>query len=763
MKFSYQWIRELVPGLHTPARELERLITVHTAECDGIHPIAQLLKGARHAVLVSVDPIPDVKSVRATVDIGGPARLTVVCGAPNCRVGLRTIWVPAGLKVLHGIESEGMLASPAELGIGRFAEGIIELDAAGLDLQPDDVIEIDNKSLTHRPDLWGHLGMAREVAAISKQRLHDPVDLGLLPAGSDSFDVRIDDYGLCPRFSAIAFENVRVGPSPWWLQYRLISAGLNPINNIVDITNYVMAELAQPMHAFDRDRLRGDRLIVRRAHEGEELAALNQETYKLTPATCVVADAAGAVSVAGIIGGMESAIGSNSTRVVFESANWNASNIRKTSSALKLRTDASMRFEKAQDPVNTVRALARAIALMSQICPEARLAGRLTDDYRTLPNATSIRLNLDVLDRKLGVSVPPRDVEEILTRLDFAVSPEAERIWRVGVPSWRATKDVSVADDLVEEVGRMIGYDTIAPTAPAAACTVPPDNPNRTWHRQIRSLLTARGYTEVYNYSFLSDAQADRFQLPATDLVRVINPIASDQNLLRSSLIPGIFANLELNAKHYPAFRLFEIGREIHNRGAELPREVTHLVAAVYLSDSTGLFELKGVAESLAPGSHVTQTEDTLAFEHPARTANVYLGEHLIGRLFEAYPSLIGSGRAAVLDLNLDRVGELNSATRAYMPIRRFPSSAFDLSFAVPLREPNGNVQAQIREFAGGLLESVAYLSEYVGPQVPAGMKNISYRLTVGAPDRTLSAEEIGFVRARVIAGMHDRGFEMRT
>jgi phenylalanyl-tRNA synthetase beta chain len=510
MKFSYQWIQDCVPGLDTPAAELEHLITVHTAECEGVHPAGELLKGARVAVVLSAEPVAGTHITKAVVDIGEGETITVACGAPNCRAGMRTIWAPVGRKTIQGIESNGMLASPAELGLGRDASGIIEWGAAALALDPDRIVEIDNKSLTHRPDLWGHLGMAREVAAITAKQLIDPADLSLLPTGSDSFNVHIADYELCPRFSVVVFENVRVAPSPYWLQYRLMSVGLNPINNIVDITNFVMAELAQPMHAFDRDKLRGDRLIVRPARDGETLLALDETEYTLTPADGVVADQDGAVSIAGIIGGRPSAIADETTNVVFESANWKASLIRKTSARLRLRTDASMRFEKAQDPANTVRALARAIALMRIVCPEARLVGGSTDDYRSLPQSSSILLRLDVLNRKLGRDVPEPEVRAILERLEFGVDSAGPGALQVTVPSFRATKDIAVADDLVEEVGRMIGYDTITPAPPFVACTVPPDNPERVWYRELRALVTARGFTEVYNYSFLSDAQAGR-------------------------------------------------------------------------------------------------------------------------------------------------------------------------------------------------------------------------------------------------------------
>ncbi len=764
MRFSYQWIKDFVPGLSASAEELEHLITVRTAECDGIHPVGQLLAGARVARVLTAERVGETHITKTTVDIGLSAPITVACGAPNCRAGMTAIWVPIGTKTIQGVESNGMLASAHELDLSRDHAGVIEWNEPAIDLAPDQIIEIDNKSLTHRPDLWGHLGMAREVAAITKRPLVDPVDISLLPGGSDSYDILVEDFDLCPRFSVVVFENVTVRPSPAWLQYRLTSVGLNPINNIVDVTNYVMAELAQPMHAFDRDKLRGDRLIVRAARAGETLMALDKEEYPLTPAYGVVADSTGPVSLAGIIGGLYSAISETTRNVVFESANWKASSIRKTSAALKLRTDASMRFEKAQDPANTVRALARAIALMKIVCPEACLAGRLTDVYESLPGLRTIRLNLDVLNRKLGRDVPAAEARDILERLAFSVDDREPGIFQVVVPSWRATKDVSVADDLVEEVGRMIGYDSITPAAPLVECTVPPDNPERAWHRELRALLAARGFTEVYNYSFLSDEQAHQFEL-SEGSVRVLNPIASDQNLLRSSLIPGIFHNLRLNSKHFNSFRFFEIGREIHGAPSGLlPLEVTHLAAASYIADGNaepGLFQLKRIAEAIVPGVQIKPTSETRSYEHPARTGNVILNGNVIGRLFEAHPRML-EGRAAVLDVDLDNIFANRPAAAKYTPIRRFPSSAFDLSIIAPKRELAGDLEARLRGLAGPLLESIIYLREYTGPQVPEDRKSVSYRLTLGAPDRTLSSEEVNAVRAGMIAKMRGLGYEMR-
>jgi len=660
MKFSYNWLRDLVDQLDTPPGELAQLITIKTAESEGVEP--------------------------------------------------------------HG---------------------------------EDHVIEIDNKSLTHRPDLWGHYGMAREVAAILGRKLVDPVKPAEFP-GSAPVRVSIEDHALCPRYSALVFENVTVRPSPEWLQQRLEAVGLNPINNIVDVTNYVLAEIAQPMHAFDAAKLQGDEIIVRSARAGETIKALNDESYLLDPSNLVIADPAGPVAIAGIIGGADSAISNSTTRIVLESANFNASSVRKTSSRLRLRTDASMRFEKAQDPVNTIRGLERAFALLQEVSPGIRLVGGLADNYRPLPVPPPVVLPLDWLDRKLGRAISGEQVRAILESLEFRVEEIAPRVFSVFVPSWRVTKDVSIKEDLVEEVGRMIGYDSIPPVAPLTPARVPPASPEREFHHRVRQMAAAQGFTEVHNYSFISEEMARVFSVDVAAHVQVSNPIVSDQNLLRTSLLPGIWKNINDNARHFDHFRLFEIGRAIHP-----DREVPRFTAAMFSKDEdvAGLFELKRLAECLLPGVSVRPAEATQSYEHPRRTGDVLHGETNVGRLFEFHPKMIEGGRASVLDLDLTRLLQFQPTPERYQPLRRFPESAFDLSVVANPRTLIADVQAALEKLAGDTLLSIVFLREFA---LADEARSLSYRLTLGAPDRTLSADEVGLVRSRIIDGMRSAGYELR-
>ena len=748
---------------------LEKLITMKTAECEGIELVGALLDRACAARVESVEPIPNSHNVKTVVDAGRYGRKTVVCGAPNCRPGLITAYVPIGRKVIQGVESDGMLASGAELGINRDHSGVLELESqVGAPIPgcvPDSIIEIDNKSITHRPDLWGHLGMAREVAAILGHALNDPVRTELLPGGPAAIQIQVQDLNLCPRYSALVFENVTVKPSPLWLQYRLAAIGLNPINNIVDMTNYVMAELAQPMHAFDADLLKGGTIFVRPAKPGERFRALNEEEYTLDPSNLVIADAGGAIALGGVIGGLDSAISEKTTRVVLESANFQASSIRKTSSAIKLRTDASMRFEKAQDPANTVRGIARAIELLQELSPGIRPVGGLADQKKNFAPPPPIELPLDWLMRKLGRAMEPSEVRGILERLAFGVSESRQGIFTVTVPSWRATKDITIKDDLVEEVGRMVGYDSIVPQAPLVPAAVPRENAERRFQQDARQMFADRGFTETYNYSFLSEDTVSALGFDPAAHVRVANPIASDQALMRASLLPGLWKNVAENLKHREAFRIFEIGLEIHKQPQGLPDEVPHLAAAIYDRHGDGtaaLFEIKSAAECLLPGVQACP-HASRSFEHPARAADLLWRGETVGRLFELHPSLLEAGRAAFLDLDLRVVQRLGAAEKRYTPIRRYPSSAFDLSVIAGLREHAGKLQSEIASFAGPLLETIEFVRQYTGAPLEEDRKSVTFRLTVGAPDRTLSSEEIGEIRGRIIEGMRQRGYELRV
>lgn len=404
-----------------------------------------------------------------------------------------------------------------------------------------------------------------------------------------------------------------------------------------------------------------------------------------------------------------------------------------------------------------MRGIQRAVELLEKVSPGIRIAGGLADAHRLPPPPPPIVLPLDWLERKLGRALPAANVRAILEALAFKVEEIEEGKFAVFVPTWRATKDISIKEDLAEEVGRMVGYDSITPVAPLTPARVPPASPRREFHNRIREMAAAQGFTEVYNYSFLSDEQALAFGFDPAAHVRVSNPIAVGQNLLRRSLIPLIAKNIADNARFFDQFRLFEVGREIYP-----DREVSHFAAAIFAKDdgAGGLFELKRLAECLAPGAIVRPARAARSYEHPHRVAEVLIDGTAVGSLFEFHPRVIESGRAAVLDLDLDALEALVRPPQRYQPLRRFPASAFDLSVVAPARELIGDVQERLVRLAGEQLLSIAFLREFA---LPSGERSLSYRLTVGSAERTLSSEEVSAIRARIIEGMRAAGYELRV
>ncbi len=431
---------------------------------------------------------------------------------------------------------------------------------------------------------------------------------------------------------------------------------------------------------------------------------------------------------------------------------------------MKLRTDASMRFEKAQDPNNTVRALARAVELLEIVSPGIRLCGGLIDNFKAPPAPPPITLPMEWLVRKLGRPIETAEVRSILESLEFGATEPTPGVFSVTVPSWRATKDNTIKDDLLEEVGRMVGYGSIPPVPPLKPVQRPWVNQERLFHHDVRQAVAAQGFTETYNYSFISDSMALRFGFAPESHIRVTNPISVEQSLMRVSLLPGIHKNIVDNSRYSGEFRLFEIGNEIHKREAgQLPHEIPHLMAAIHTkSDGTAAFyELKRLAECLMPGCDVAPGEPR-DYEHPARTAAITWRGEPTGRIFELHPSLVESGRASILDLDLEVLFKLGPAPKRYQPLRRFPSSSFDLSVVTGLHTLTGELGSQISTAAGSNCDAVEFLYSYQGQPLPEDKQSLSYRITVAAPDHTLSNDELTAVRASIIEALKSSVYYLR-
>ncbi|MDH5561987.1 MAG: phenylalanine--tRNA ligase subunit beta, partial [Deltaproteobacteria bacterium] len=582
MKLSLNWVRDFITlDENLQNKELIETITLSVCEVEGFEETGRHLKDIITAQVLSIKPHPNAEKLTlVTIDLGH-RQLEIVCGASNFKPSDKVAYaglgvcLPDGTKIkkakIRGIESEGMLLAEDELGFSEDHEGVMILPPKAnlgetLDqIYPDQVdviMEIDNKSITHRPDLWGHYGFAREFGTIYKTPIKSlpskPEDIR--GEGKALIDVEVICKDYVPRFSGLSIENLEARPSPDWIRYRLNRVGLRPINNLVDITNYVMLELGQPMHAFDAAQIKGQKLIVRLAKNGDRVMTLHKKEVDLTDEDMTICDTNGASVVAGVVGGVNSGVTENSTAIFLEAANWNPVLIRKTSTRIGLRTDASQRYEKGLDPELTVFAIARATDLLRLSNPELKIRGGLVDIFGKKIDPVTVETSLNFIRERLGKNIASNEILGILERLGFRITRKEPKLV-VEVPTYRRTGDVSIPEDLVEEIGRIHGFNHIAPLAPQFPIERPIFNQQRLFERKIRNGLAQSGFHEVLSYPLSSSKLEERFDLDQSQMLRIINPVSDHQEQMRTSMLPHFADCVYKNQKIAFDFSVFEIGR----------------------------------------------------------------------------------------------------------------------------------------------------------------------------------------------------------
>jgi phenylalanyl-tRNA synthetase beta chain len=680
-----------------------------------------------------------------------------------------------------------MLCSAIELGLGEDAAGILILGPGatrGQDLHElyprDTILELEIKS--NRPDLLCHLGIAREVGAIFKLPLKEP-KIPTTRIGDAPELVRIEAADGCRRFNGRLINGVTTAASPPWMQARLRAAGLRPISNIVDITNYVMLESGQPLHAFDYRRLKDSRVVVRRARDGEEIACLDGKTRRLTTRDMVVADSERAQGIAGIIGGAESAVHDGTTDVFLEAATWEPRSIRRTSRMLGLRTEASSRFEKGMSPALSLPAVERAAALVAELAGGTATAS--TDVYPGPLKPITIEVDADRIERVLGVKVGLGEARGILERLRFTVEGADPRL-RVQPPEFRL--DCSLPEDLVEEVGRIYGYDRIPSTLPGTRTPVRDLYERRDADETAREVLAGRELDEAVTGSIVSAANTPAIALPmaASVLVRIKNPMAENRDGLRRSLLPGLLEALALNARQdHGGARLFELGSVFWKTKSDAVEEPQVLAMAAHVPSGgaeAAAAELRALQATLTTvrdrfalaSTDLKQTEfpsmnpGPFAGFHPGRTGEIVDEGESIGIVGEVHPELLHSlglpGRAVVVEVLFERFTGGGQRTPEARPLPRFPGVRRDLTVVIQGKVAASQVLQVIRQRGGYTLRDISMVSEYQGPQLGAGARSLSFRLDFQADDRTLTNEEVSAVQQRVIDGLKQEfGAEVRS
>ena len=817
MKVPISWLRDYVDITLTPEAlaerltlaglEVEKVIRIgETWERDKIF-VGQVLEVRRH---------PDAdRLVLARVNYGAPQPLTVVTGAPNLYPyagqdlsngrGPKVAFAIAGAQhvdghseerrvvrlkpgKIRGIASEGMVMSEKELDLSDEHEGVIILPddapvgAPLVDYLGDAILEFDIKGAFGY--LQSVIGIAREVAALTGQALRlppgaAPVDQkAQIVADPDFVGIRIDAPDLCLRYSAALMEGLVVGPSPYWMQQRLLRAGMRPINNLVDVTNYLMLELGQPLHAFDYDLLRlrtteaKPAIIMRRAHPGEHLTTLDGVDRTLDPDMLLITDTAGAVAVAGVMGGANTEIQAGTTRILLEAANFNFLSIRRTGQLLKLTSEAALRFGKRVDPELTIPALTRAGELLRQV------AGGAThpvygDVYPGKPETRTIDLEPDYVSRLLGVAIPLPEIVRILRGLEFGVSPRLSisDTLQVTVPSYR--QDVNIPADLVEEIGRIYGYDRLPSTL--LQDELPPQRRNLALEGEtkVRDVLTGCGLDEAITYSMINPADDARLQQgpPADACVKVLNPLSADRSHLRRTLLSNLLHATRANLRFRERVTIFELGRVFLPRpGQTLPAEPRRLGAVLVgprepatwqPHDVTplGFFDLKGVVETLLDRlevRNVTWERGEHPGMHPGRTAQVVVGGQAAGTVGELHPQVraawdLPALPVALMELDLDILLANWGEAAPMTAISGQPAVYEDLAVIVDDSLPAAQVDGLIRQTGGKTLVDLRLFDVYRGQPVPEGKKSLAYNLAFQASDRTLTDEDVRKLRHKIV------------
>ncbi len=766
-------------------------LTMVGLEVEAVFDRYDYLKNVVVGRVVAMSPHPNSNKLKCCMVDFGNAQISVVCGAPNVQVGCLSALALPGTELpdgtiveagmIRGADSMGMLCSEAELGLGTDHSGIMILDASATVGAPlavvlnlsDWVFEI---GLTpNRSDCLSLIGIAREVAAIQNTSLTYPEIK--LPNGkgdihqTTSVSILAPDH--CPRYAARVLTKARVEPSPFWLQDRLISVGIRPVNNVVDITNFVMMETGQPLHAFDFDRLAGQRIVVRTAAAGESFTTLDHKTRTLSADMLMICDGEKPVAVAGVMGGCNSEIEADTRSILIESACFDPTGIRKTAKYFGMNTDASHRFERGVDPEGTVFALDRAAALMAEICGGILVEGVIDerpDDRKPAP----LVLSAEAANRLLGTRIDATDMDRMLASIGFTVEPLNSDQRKVTPPSFRV--DVSRPVDLVEEIARLSGYDRIPTTFPVISEGSIRSFPSRTPREQILRFMTGMGFSETITYSFVHPQSCRYLRLESGDFktrsLAVLNPLSEDQGIMRTSLIPGmleaVHRNISMQSKN---LKLFEVGNVFISNGRDaLPDEIEMLCGlwtgarhevSWYAPDAAcDFYDIKGAVETLLAALHIHDvrfsrtTALACPYLKPGYAAGIQCGEHVVGYVGLLHPETLNAFNIKqvvyVLEMDVRKLFAAVPVFRQAAPIPRYPAVARDITMILSKTLESGRIIEMVRNMRDPTVESIALFDVFEGGHLPADKKSLSFRLTYRSASATLEDETVNAHHKRI-------------
>jgi len=791
MLVPISWLKDFV-DIPENINDLSERLTMSGSNVEGIEHWGREIKKVVVGLITKVEKHPDAdKLLVVQVDVGNE-QLQIVTGATNIKEGhkvpvaLHGSIIAGGKKIraskLRGVESAGMLCSAEELGFDD--HGLPQEVQEGIFILPDDApvgadikeylnledTVIDFEITPNRPDCLSIIGMAREVAASFKLNLHLP-GIHLKEEGEKKAEevakVHIESDDLCRRYVARLVEDVVIKPSPLWMQRRLQTAGVRPINNIVDITNYVMLELGQPLHAFDFDKIEGGSIIVRRGRPSEKMETLDGVMRDLNENMLVIADVNKPLAIAGVMGGAESEITPATTRILLESANFLGSSIRQTSRQLGLRSESSMRFEKGIDPNLCIKAADRACELIEQLGAGKVLKGYI-DVYPGKTYSKTIRFDPDKINKVLGTHISPDEMVDILERLEIKVNI-SETGFEAIVPTFRM--DLSQEADIVEEIARIYGYDRLPITLPEGNVTHGRLNEKQKFLNEIKDFMVYNGYSEVYTFSFVSPRVFDKINAPEDSNLRqaisLLNPLGEDHSIMRTTLIPNMLDVVRYNLSHkVNEVKLFEVGAVYLAKKLpleELPHENLR-ISMTLCGDNVNFYDLKQVIEAvfyrLQIQDYKFEQSQHFAF-HTGRCARITIDGIEIGYAGEIHPDVLEnyeiSKKTYLAELDLDIILSKASRKVAFKPLPKFPSSDRDLAIVVEEKVLAADVINAIKEIGGKLLEEVELFDVYQGSQIAEGYKSMAFSLIFRAEDRTLTDKEVNDTVEKITAGLEEK------
>jgi len=665
--------------------------------------------------------------------------------------------------------------------------------AIDMSLFDDWVIEVDNKSITHRPDLWGHYGIARELAAAQHLKLkpYPVVSIAELnPAGAPEVPIVIDDPAKSPRYSALRFTGVRPQPAPLWMQVRLAHVGLRPIDILVDLTNYIMCELGQPMHAFDAGNI--DRIEVAVAQPGEKFTTLDGLTRTLPAGALMIQSHRRSVALAGIMGGVETEIKPTTTDLLLESANFEASTIRRCATALGHRTDASARFEKSQDPHNTVLGIQRFVHLAKPELPDMKLTSRLSDCFPQPPVPISVTVDPQFVGRYLGRPIDADEITAILSAIEFEVKPDPSSPGKllVKVPTFRATKDIRIEADIIEEVARFVGYGSIAPVLPEVTVRYAEPDPMGQLERRTLSLLCGgMSYAEVHRYIWFDADVLKTLNYEPGETITLRNPAAAGTERLRTTLVPGLLAAVELNRHSLDRFDLVEIGSVFDGTAKPESAERRHLGMVLVApgrkaaQEDTLLARLKTDIETwsrqlfdtaiLYVATNATTKAETKTFapwEHDAKTVNIVVHGRAVGRITVVPTACkrrmdehLSAWSIAIAELDLSALVGQRAETKKLVPVPVYPQVDVDFSVLARANHTYADISTSLATYDHPLLQRLAFLDSYEGGSVPTGQRSFTFRATIADPERTLTEQNVQDFRQSFIGHLEQTGLTLRA